>query len=53
MSCVIYIMHTSIYSFLYVCMQLEWEAINPKKKKKKKSYKNSGTIALNSFKVSV
>jgi Ca2+-dependent lipid-binding protein len=29
---------------------LEWEAINPEKKRKKKNYKNSGTISLHSFK---
>ena len=31
--------------------QLQWQAINPSKKAKKKSYKNSGTIHLDSFKV--
>lgn len=31
--------------------KLQWDCINPKKQKKKKSYKNSGVILLNSIKV--
>ena len=42
-----------LYLFVCISVQLEWEAINPEKKRKKKSYKNSGTIALNSFKVCI
>ena len=34
-------------------MQLEWAAINPAKQAKKKSYKNSGTVHLESIKVHV
>ncbi|XP_057303444.1 copine-3-like [Hydractinia symbiolongicarpus] len=32
-------------------LKLQWDCINPKKQKKKKSYKNSGVILLNSIKV--
>lgn len=34
-----------------IFLQLEWEAINPSKKAKKKGYKNSGKVHLESIKV--
>lgn len=37
---------------MFLCVQeRRWDCINPEKKRKKKKYKNSGTVKLLSFEV--
>ena len=45
-----YIQYLKLNAFLFF-FQLQWPCINPKKKAKKKNYKNSGTVYLTSCKV--
>ncbi len=45
-----YIWYLKLNAFLFF-FQLQWPCINPKKKAKKKNYKNSGTVYLTSCKV--